>query len=525
MFKVLIVDDEYFIRDGLEKIIQWDEYGIEVAGSSANGKEALEILESTHIDIVITDINMPEMNGIELLKVIRSSFSHIKVIIISGYNDFEFVKESLVYGVENYILKPINEDEISETLQNTVSRIEEEALNNSLDNANYIRENILCRLINNMISYNEVQERLSILQIDLDDENYVVGIVKIFSMSDTLELNDLKRDLLSLFNRKMDCSVKCQIFCDLSGNIVFLFSIADDESYSQIEEIMNQMIIYSNDELQIDLFPTLGSVENNLNEIHKSYANAEEIQKYEYLYPSNALLAFPDVILAREKLNYLYKLDTEELKDLLFSENKNDLEQFFTDLNEKIISGSMTLDNVRNLMVELTAGLISIIKQRKLWEDRTILNPDNLYNKLFDQKNIMSTLNWLKNISYKIIDEISMMKNKPMSLHDKMIEYIDTNISNNQICLKKIASEFSVNSSYLGQKFKNETGKLFSDYLNGKRIENAQDFLINSELNASEIAIKVGFSDANYFYKVFKKYTGVYPLDYKKEKQLNNGIQ
>ncbi|QJD86270.1 response regulator [Cohnella herbarum] len=181
MYKVLIVDDELFILNGLPHVINWEEHGTEIVARARNGLEALEIMQNHDIHILVTDIMMPAMDGLELIKQIRDRGWNVKIIILSSHDDFKFVKEASKSGIENYLLKPIEEDELSNTILNTVEKLENEAnaTVQNHDNLNIVRENILYRWVTRNIGYDELENRAEFLQIDLSRESYMVGIVSI----------------------------------------------------------------------------------------------------------------------------------------------------------------------------------------------------------------------------------------------------------------------------------------------------------------------------------------------------------
>lgn len=180
MYKVLLVDDEPFIIDGLKQIIDWEEYGMEICGTAANGLEASHRLETNPADILITDIRMPKMNGLELIRHLKSRNSATRFIILSGYDDFEYLKESIQLGIENYLLKPVNQEELLATLVTTIRKIESDT-NRTLNlpkDIDIIRENILFRWVANLIMPAELLERSSLLGIDLENTQYCVCVLR-----------------------------------------------------------------------------------------------------------------------------------------------------------------------------------------------------------------------------------------------------------------------------------------------------------------------------------------------------------
>jgi two-component system, response regulator YesN len=519
LYKVLIADDEYYIRDGLEHMIEWEEYGLEVVGSVENGVQALDVVKDKGPHIIVTDVKMPNMNGIELIKKIRQEYEHIKIIIISGYDDFEYVKESLLYGVENYILKPINEEELSNTLLNTVSKIEKEQdiPFKFTDRTNFIKENIFCRIVTNIISHEEMREKMDFLNINLTSDSYVVGMIKIITNQEAnfLNINNTRKKLVRFLEDRLNKQMKSYVFRDLSGHVVILFCKSKDNPYSEVENSISKLLYPIKQKFKINIFVTMGSEQVEIAQAHKSYAHAQDLQKYIYIYPANTILSYPKVIYSLQKLSAGYQLKSDDLKEFILKEDKMGIENFFSKFKKQIsISEIIMIDYVRDFIIELAAVLIGVAKEKEIWKETNAMNFKNIYNKLFNHDKFEDTINWLKDIACDVVDRISEKNNQFKPLIEEIVEYVNKHYTCN-ISLKTIAVKFYLNPSYLGQKFKNKTGRLFSDYLRNLRMEEAKKILTVRGMKASEVALKVGYNDPNYFYKVFKKYTGVYPAEYK----------
>lgn len=515
MYKLLLADDEYFIRYGLEHTIKWEEYGIEICGSVINGLEALEVFRQEQPDIVITDVKMPEMNGLELIKAIRESGHDTKVIVISGYNDFDYVKETLVYGVENYILKPIDEDELSETVLNTLDKIEKEKdqVHEQRASNNYIVENVFNRLITNSIAVKEVEERFDFFDIDMKATGYAVCVINF--IEEEQKPGQVDKEKLMVCMQDELKSYKKHIFYDLSGSLVIVLCFGDEGDYARLvgDRATKDIISMFND-MDTDVFVTIGNEVKEMGLIHRSYHSAVFLQEYIYIYSKNTMISYDKINKVKKKLNNIFDTDIEGFRAHLKAGNRYEVERYFFDVKQKaLLSEGSTINYIRSYLIELVAVLINVIKDKQLWSDREVIYPDKLYEKLFGEGDLRSTIAWLRDISLKIVDSIVADSTKPASLQEEVIAYINGNYSKD-ISLKVIASEFYVNPSYLGQTFKKETGKLFSTYLNELRIEKAKELMANTKMKASHIATEVGYRDANYFYKVFKKYTGVYPSEY-----------
>ena len=178
MYRVIIVDDEPVIRRGLRETIEWDALGLEVAGEAADGIEALKLIRETRPEILITDIRMPEMDGIELIREVKKLDLNIKITILSGYSDYDYLKAAIRLGVDNYLLKPIDNDELISNLRNAVDEIEKEAAVSLQirQGTVLLRSNTLRRLVTGNINDEELREKAEFLRIPLEEDRYVCAV-------------------------------------------------------------------------------------------------------------------------------------------------------------------------------------------------------------------------------------------------------------------------------------------------------------------------------------------------------------
>ena len=198
MYNVMLVDDEIYMLNGLKHIINWEAYGFEIVGTASNGLKALELSKTLDIDIILTDVKMPKMNGLELIHALKEAKPHIKFIILSGYNDFDYVKEALQLGIENYLLKPINEEELLQTLINIVKKIEvaHTAYIKALEDSSILKNNILNRWITHTISMSELCERAQLLDLDLTASHYIISVMQLLkNKTIATDVNDLRTQI------------------------------------------------------------------------------------------------------------------------------------------------------------------------------------------------------------------------------------------------------------------------------------------------------------------------------------------
>lgn len=418
MYKMLIADDEPFIVEGLKQILNWQKYNIEIVITASNGIEALELIKKTGAQILITDIKMPKMNGLELIKRVKELKLNTHIIVLSGYDDFEYLKESIKLGIENYLLKPINCEELEETVLNVVNKLEHKNLQDFYihKDMDIIKNNILYRWVNGSISQNELIERVALLDISLEYSEYIVCILRLSPNSNEhTNRYALAQKAEVICFQTISSYSSGIVFCAPENNIIFIMNALEDS-----KKLAEQCINNLKDKLNTKCFFTIGSLEHDYSLLSRSYYRALELQQHLLLVPYENILEYCS-----------------------FMENtKKD------QIHERLLN--------------------------KLLEENESINP----------------------------------------IIRRLVTYVTTNFSSD-ICLKTLAIELNINANYLGQLFKEETGEYFSDYLNMIRINKAKELLKDIRQNTKAVSAAVGYKDANYFYKTFKKYTGFSPSEFR----------
>lgn len=525
MYKVLIVDDEPFILDGLESMINWEEIGLEVAGKALDGAEAIKLLEDININIVITDIKMSNLSGIDLIKQTKGIRSNIKFIILSGYNDFEYVKEAVKLGIENYLLKPVNKEELKSTLMNTVDKIEIELYKEIHQRADMsiLKQNILYRWVTDNISYDELSEKSSFINIDLNCESFYVGMVKVLYNNSTLKSNDDTSAMhFAVFNicnkliseRNMGIS-----FCDLNGFIVLVFMV-DNAGKKLIGDVLTECIKNINTFLKLDVFITLGIMQTECDNIHLSYNSAKRLQDYYLVSTPNSIIKHEEVIKSAENISDTVKIDYPALSIILASRKMEGIPNFIEGIFDQFMQNSAVSRHfVQYIAMEILFYINNYIKENKSGSIIRFESTKGLFESIFDLKMLKEVKQWLQAVLNTTIEFLIAEDENTPPLIKQVLHYININYSKD-ISMKGLADTFNINAAYLGQLLKKETGELFSDYLNKTRVEKAKELLLTTDLKASKIAEKTGYSDDNYFFKAFKKISGITPMEFRnREKQ------
>lgn len=519
MYKVILVDDEPHILEGMNYLINWEEYGIEIVGRAASGIEALQMIsQEKYVHLLITDVKMPEMSGLQLIHAVKQSHPHIKCIILSGFDDFQYVKEAVKLGIENYLLKPVNREELSSTLLNITEKIENELYEQIRKNQsfNVLKENILYRIITNEIGKEELLQKAQFLHIDLDCSNYIVGIINIIYSSrekenltirDKQKLNYAVRNILEEFIGKHQLGT---VFSDLSGNLIVLVHhrmYAVDKT--AILPVLEQCKSIVSSMLKLDLFITLGSFEQDHEFISKSYDLAKDLQEYQLVYPRNSILFHEDILSLHAQSQQSLTIDYESFNKLLASQKTESLMLFIDQVFEQFKQGApITPAHVQNITMEMFIQVRNTAKQLAKNNHYPSFEYKALISGFKHLQNADELHSWLKKITLSAVNILADSDERMNPAIKQILYYIHHNYSKD-ISIKMLSANFNINAAYLGQLFKEETGEILSNFLLKLRMEQAKQLLIHTRLKAGEIALEVGYNEANYFYKAFKKHAGI----------------
>lgn len=526
MYKILLVDDEPLILQGLEHLIDWAEYGIEIAGRAASGEEAITLLEQTAVDIVLTDIRMPHLGGLDIIEYVKSKELNTRCIILSGYDDFAYVKKAAMLGIDNYLLKPVNKDELSDTLLNVVNKLSKRA--DTHKEQRYVREalnilwdSVLLRLVAGSISQQEFYEKCQFLNKDFDYERFFIAVVRIIRNHLSPErAGPQDRSLIHYAAHNIgqemmrDCNgVNGAAFQDQDDDLVLLFmDNGEMNETDQIYQLLNRTIASINSLLKQEVFVTVGTIVSEQTDIHQSYAKAKSLQIYSLIYPPNQVMDVMEIDRQRNRREANLKIKFEEFEAAIVKRNKEEAARFILDVYahlERLEQKTPTL--VQNVTIEILFHLVRIANHNSHTENELLLDGKEVFIQILSKNRIGD----IADAMVELVNQLINVRNKNDNpLIQKVLQVIHESYATD-ISLQSLADTLFLNVVYLGQLFKKETGQLFSAYLNQYRVEKAKELLLGTALTAKQIAQEVGYANPDYFYIIFKKITGMSPSEFK----------
>ncbi|EHB65202.1 MULTISPECIES: response regulator transcription factor [Paenibacillus] len=500
MYKVFIVDDEPFIIEGLYDVVDWSKYGIEIVGHAENGRQALDKMMIIPVDILITDISMPVMTGLQLIEEARKLNRNLKVIILSGFDDFAYLKEGMRLGIENYLLKPINLKELEETIASTIDKMNNARREMRLDeyDMNILRSNILYRWITDRIEPEELNERATLLGLNLNMPYLMVSILR----ADFPPLETMLRDL-------MEREQGVMYFRDNDGDHVLIFMMRDpDTEKARAVRLLQQVREQCYDE---EICISLGSVQSLGANYPDSYLHAKEAQEYYLLLEQPAYVDYVDVQLKKGEASESYNVQWPEYAKGIAARDKDTLFRLIdTDFEGLRHTQGMNPAILKSIAVEMVIRL-----KLELNDIQYTAAPDfvkNTVHEIMESISIDDLIAAVKGGVGGLVDSLTNDVKSPVIqqiLHHIQLRY------NEDLSLKVLGAQYHIHPVYLGHLFHKETGDSFTEYINRYRIDRAKELLRTTPMKVQDIAKQVGYWETGYFYKQFKKFVGVSPRDFR----------
>ncbi|TWT05907.1 response regulator transcription factor [Planomicrobium sp. CPCC 101079] len=503
--RVLIVDDEMLIRQGIINYIDWESEGFRIVGEASNGKEAMLLIEQFRPHIVITDIVMPIMDGIDLVKEGKRAFPDIEIIVLSSFEDFDYVRSTFQSGVADYILKPkLNGPELIRILNRVAAKIPGLKRSDSLPESKRSTEEML----ENMLLGYESSFDKTILSTIFNKSHF--GLVAIYGKS----RNPLH--LKTALKRANHDGVAVFPILTEEKDVTVLINF----SPNQLETIKKTMGMLAQEDLSLTwiLSEPFGSIDD----MKKVYDDSlMKMKKYLFYLADQSLLIYDNLPPENKKqvhfdLNHFIELFKDRLfnpafayltdyVDYLATQYKNDSLEFKSFLGNVIFNVLVLLGNMKYEIEDI---------EKKKYSYFSNINEANSVEEALAQFH-----EFIDGVQ-TIIFSHSAAGEQHNNL-DKMLKYIEQHYTE-PLRLSEIANHFHFNPSYLSSYFSTHHKEGFSEYLNRVRIKKAMELLENSSVSISNISGMVGYSEHSYFCKVFKKITGMSPGNYRKEYRTQN---
>lgn len=509
MLKILIADDEDDIRAGIRRIIDWKSLGFIICGEAENGTDTLEKIRLLNPDLVLLDIRMPGFTGIQIIEEARNSHFQGNFIIISGYSDFSYAQSAIRLEVSNYLLKPLDEDELTDAVLQVRDSIEQTRQKGII--LNQYRENARQNIFTNFITGQADVSTYDLNDLNLTADQYMIVTYEKYNLTSFMQ-NWNFVDLLKVSNQGE--SAFEDFFIDNRHVLLLKGSRAITKFYHVLEHYKRGT---EKDSPLDSIFIIYGRPVHYIYELRSSYQDVVFLSKRRFFCePNQHFLSYLDSNIADYNTSCNADLADypDKLSGYIQSNNTSMLQETLHNLKLDLISSNLDTTVIKRKLIDIFLQIKQVLYHTYYNAALPFPRNDTIIETIMQKYYLYEIIDFF---SEQFILCMQIIINKTgEDIMDDVLYYIDHNYATN-IKLESIAFLFGYNSSYLGKVFTKKVGENFNTYLDRIRIENAKNLLADPLLKVYEISEKIGYKNPDYFYKKFKKYTGITPLEYRKD--------
>jgi two-component system response regulator YesN len=526
----MIADDDKVIRLGLSQTIAWEQEGYELVGTAKNGEEALELVAEHRPHILISDICMPFMDGIELTRAVKDQFPETKIILMTGFEEFEYAKEALKLKVFDYLMKPMSNEALVDAAWRATQEIEQEngLKQKVLEALPLLRQRFLESLIRGRLKEGEIEPGLTFLDLPLQASRYCVAIIKADEYGlphphNRFGKEMLKYCILNLSEEILQRSGLGIAFDSHENEMVLILrgETVREQFEAHCYEVCEEMRHSAEKFLKTTVTIGLGYVYDECRRIARSYQEARSAIEFRHILGKNKVLTIHDTgaIEQSESADL-----TETDKDIAFKV-KLGLEFEALELLDEIErrlkeQGYRSLSQIRFMLMELIMRMI-IELQKGLENKDDLARIEQIYRHYNNRIQVLELVSDMFGEIRRMVSELAdFTRHKRASQQKSLvldaIAYMEENFTQERLSLQDVSSRIHISPTYLSIIFKQERGVNFVDFLLEIRMNKAKQLLIYEDMKVYEIAAKVGFiNNPKYFNVCFKKFTGITPIEFR----------
>lgn len=524
LIKVLLVDDEDKTRELLKLLIDWEALGFVVAGEASSGQEGLQMLEEVRPDLILTDIKMPFMDGLQFAKLALRQCPGTKVIILTAYEDFGYAQQSIQIGVSDFLLKPIKREKLKSALQIIRSKIDEDLniqqeYSHMQEQLIMYRSNMQEKFLNELLLTEkpnvEIEKKIHFFSMDRIVDYVQAAVVA--CREECPELSSEKKIIYDMVGADIvkhyfQNNPAVYVFTDQMENIV----IANTDKTLQLQSVCEEIKNRISSKMQRNVSVGIGTVCEGLHGLTESYKEACEALKYCIIYGDKIVLSYRDVSVINSgssrregclaDIEFFVRAGLQE--ETIEAIHRNLAEQPLEDI-EDINAVKVASINIITLLINIASELQIPVSSQKF---------ATLYSDIISMNNFVRIESCLIDMAENLTAAVQTVRRKKNNRQiEKILQYMDKNLSDPALGLSSLSSQFYLNPSYLSRTFKRQVGSTIVEYLTVKRIKKAKEMLRIRDQLAYEIGCAVGIPDPNYFGKCFKKYVGCSIQEYRKQ--------
>lgn len=531
MIKIFLVEDEFVVREGIKKTIDWEAHGYEFCGEAGDGELAYPMIQKLRPDIVITDIRMPFMDGLALSKLIKKEMPWVEIIILSGFEEFEYAKEGIKLGIARYLTKPINGADLLKEIDGVAETIREKARERAI-REKYIKEmkegfakerkDLFRYLVTGGKSVTELLELAGKLNIDLSAIWYNIVLFK---------MQSVKQGYDEYSNRIIEIEKKISELAERSGvllfqrdleGVAFLFRGDSEEGLCKTQErFLEELEELVGAEKEIRYFGGSGLPVNRMRELPQCFEKAGHVFAHRYFVKESMILQsdvteeghYPQ----KEEFNLSKvdpkQMDRSKIQEFLKMGQKEEVIYFVDEFFKAMGNGALQSSIFRQYILMDAYFCIAEFLEGLNIPREEIAAPDVASESMQNEKNVMGYVAEMMEKALELRENAA--SNRYRNVVDEVMDYIEKHYAEEELSLNTLASHVNFSPNHLSMIFSQQTGKSFIKYLTELRMQKAKALLRCTGKRSSEISVLVGYKDAHYFSYLFKKTQGMTPTQYR----------
>jgi two-component system response regulator YesN len=538
MYRIIIADDEDEVREGIKLKTDWAACGFELVGDFDNGREIFEAMETLQPDVIITDICMPFMDGLQLADHIAQQYRDVKIVFVTGFEDFEYAKQAIKLNVKDYLLKPINAQEFMNLLLNIKEELDEERkkkedLNDLRIQLNQsfplFRERFLDIMITTRMSRVEIERKFRYFHLSLSGPSYIVLVADIDEfILDSLEDADTESELL----RFASFNIFKEIFEDQNGGIVFrtrenkivMLLSGNTEEILTLSQSLTEKAKYNIEKyFKIKLSCGIGRVVFDIEGLAKSYQEALSALDYRFLVGRNKIVSINDLEFGKSSDSNSYNEWEKKLLSAMKTGNSVIVSETILEWMEDLKSSMYSIEKCYGLIHKFLISLMNLVETTGF--NHSEIFPTDPFSQIIGLKTLDDVQAYLINTCKAIITYLSEKRTDVTKSQMLLAEaYVLDHFGEEECSINQVCSHIYMSISYFSAQFKQHTGKTFVEYLTRVRLEKAKELLQITQLKTYDIASRVGYEDPQYFSVIFKRNTGITPKEYRALKKGSHSV-
>ncbi len=530
LYRIILVDDEEEVRKAIIRNMDWSRFGFQVVGDAENGEEALEKIEQLEPDVVMTDIRMPYMDGLTLTARIRQKYPSMKVIIFSGFDDFEYAQQAIKLNVTEYILKPVNVEELTEILTRVRGNLDEEIeqrRNVDLLRESYrsslpiLRELFLNDLVRGMVDAEQIEGRLQEYNVDISGARKWLTALIHAEQEEGAENRVLSahQELIPISVRKL-VEDTLRDFCrftifNSSAGITLIVAVDGDRTQTSLIDLLGDICKESKRVLEVNVTIAVGHSCMELSQLDHAYQSAVDALGYKAIVGTGKTIYINDVEpVSRGKL----QMDSKDESDLaaavkLGPEEK--IRSVIHGLVSRMGDARVHARQYQIYMLSMVNCLIQVMQQYDMMPEQMIIQ-DRYMGLLSDGERREEFEAWFFGLACAVNKKVNAERdNTTRKVILEAKRYIQEHYQDPELSVEMICRELHMSPAYFSTMFRKETGQTYVAYLTEVRLKRAVELLNETDDKTYVIAQKVGYQEQNYFSYVFKKKFGVSPTRYR----------